>query len=582
MNKELHEHEHHHDDGCCCGHDHEHEHHHHHDGDCCCGHDHEHDHHEHDHHEHHHVAENIPADHKTKVYTIENLGCANCAAKMESRINQLEEVSDATITFATKQLRVSAKNPDALLNEIQEICAGIEVGVQVVEKKEQRQNTAQKRERKAEQKKELYTIIAGAVLFLGTVLVNEVMGYEDYSFPFFLAFAVSYLILGGEVLLSAGKNILKGQMFDENFLMSIATLGSFAIHKYPEAVGVMLFFRIGEFFEDVAVEKSRSQIMEAVDLRPEVVLLEKDGQITEIPAEEAKAGDIVQVRPGDRIPLDGVVIEGESRIDTSAVTGEPVPVAVREGSEAVSGCVNISGLLRIRVEKPLEESMVSRILNSVENAAAGKPKIDHFITRFARVYTPIVVALALFTAIAIPIIGVVKPGAKVAAQTTQNGKIGVIGTEGTIRSEIYTKTIHRENKDAQVMGRACPLFVPLVEEGWIKDPVTVAVAERYLQPFKESDIDTLILGCTHYPLLRSTVREIMGEGVNLVNPAYETAVELRRLLAEQGIANDGKTKDGEEKYQFYVSDAAEKFMQFANSILPYDIEQTQLIPIEEY
>lgn len=182
----------------------------------------------------------------------------------------------------------------------------------------------------------------------------------------------------------------------------------------------------------------------------------------------------------------------------------------------------------------------------------------------------------------IPIIGVVKPGAKVAARTTENGKIGVIGTEGTIRSEIYTKTIHRENKDAQVMGRACPLFVPLVEEGWIKDPVTVAVAERYLQPFKESDIDTLILGCTHYPLLRSTVREIMGEGVNLVNPAYETAVELRRLLAEQGIANDGKAQDGEKKYQFYVSDAAEKFMQFANSILPYDIEQTQLIPIEEY
>ena len=182
----------------------------------------------------------------------------------------------------------------------------------------------------------------------------------------------------------------------------------------------------------------------------------------------------------------------------------------------------------------------------------------------------------------IPIIGVVKPGAKVAARTTENGKIGVIGTEGTIRSEIYTKTIHRENKDAQVMGRACPLFVPLVEEGWIKDPVTVAVAERYLQPFKESDIDTLILGCTHYPLLRSTVREIMGEGVNLVNPAYETAVELRRLLAEQGIANDGKAQDGEENYQFFVSDAAEKFMQFANSILPYQVENTTVVDIESY
>lgn len=182
----------------------------------------------------------------------------------------------------------------------------------------------------------------------------------------------------------------------------------------------------------------------------------------------------------------------------------------------------------------------------------------------------------------IPIIGVVKPGAKVAAQTTKNGKIGVIGTEGTIRSEIYTKTIHKENSKAEVMGKACPLLVPLVEEGWIKDPVTVTVAERYLQPFKESDIDTLILGCTHYPLLRSTVGRIMGESVNLVNPAYETAIELRSLLEKQGIANDGNHAKGEEKYQFYVSDAAEKFMQFANSILPYDIENTQLIPIEEY
>lgn len=132
------------------------------------------------------------------------------------------------------------------------------------------------------------------------------------------------------------------------------------------------------------------------------------------------------------------------------------------------------------------------------------------------------------------------------------------------------------------MGMGMPFIRSFSRRGMDQRPVTVAVAERYLQPFKESDIDTLILGCTHYPLLRSTVREIMGEGVNLVNPAYETAVELRRLLAEQGIANDGKIQNREEKYQFYVSDAAEKFMQFANSILPYDIEQTQLIPIEEY
>ena len=181
----------------------------------------------------------------------------------------------------------------------------------------------------------------------------------------------------------------------------------------------------------------------------------------------------------------------------------------------------------------------------------------------------------------IPIIGVVKPGAKVAAQTTQNGKIGVIGTEGTIRSEIYTKTIHRENKDAQVMGRACPLFVPLVEEGWIKDPVTVAVAERYLQPFKESDIDTLILGCTHYPLLRSTIGQIMGEGVTLVNPAYETALELGRLLKEQDMQSTGQGQS-DFPYRFYVSDLAEKFKGFANSILPFGVEKTQKIDIEKY
>lgn len=182
----------------------------------------------------------------------------------------------------------------------------------------------------------------------------------------------------------------------------------------------------------------------------------------------------------------------------------------------------------------------------------------------------------------IPIIGVVKPGAKVAAQTTKNGKIGVIGTEGTVKSGIYTEMIHKENSRAEVMGKACPLFVPLVEEGWMKDPVTETVARRYLKPFQESDIDTLILGCTHYPLLRSMVGQIMGEAVHLVNPAYETAVELKQLLEEQKIANDGNHGEGEEKYQFYVSDAAEKFMQFANSILPYDIESTQLIPIEEY
>lgn len=179
-----------------------------------------------------------------------------------------------------------------------------------------------------------------------------------------------------------------------------------------------------------------------------------------------------------------------------------------------------------------------------------------------------------------PIIGVVKPGAKVAAENTRNGRIGVIGTEGTVGSNIYTEMIHRHNPKASVLGKACPLFVPLVEEGWLKDPITVEVAKRYLAYFKESDIDTLILGCTHYPLLRAMIREIMGEKVNLVNPAYETAQGLKRLLMQHGISNDGKVLR-EPMYQFYVSDAAEKFKNFANSILPCEIEEAQLIHIEE-
>ena len=188
-------------------------------------------------------------------------------------------------------------------------------------------------------------------------------------------------------------------MFDENFLMSIATIGAFFIGEYPEAVGVMLFYRVGEYFEHRAVERSRSQIMEAVDLRPEVVKLLIGGEVITVPAAEAKVGDLLLVRPGDRIPLDGIVISGESRIDTAPITGEPVPVSVGPGDSVTSGCVNTTGQLTMQVEKVLSESMVTRILDSVENAAASKPKIDRFITRFARIYTPVVVATAVLTAI---------------------------------------------------------------------------------------------------------------------------------------------------------------------------------------
>ena len=235
----------------------------------------------------------------------------------------------------------------------------------------------------------------GAGLFLAGIL----LGVFDLTIPAIVAYVAAYIVLGWEIMFQAAKNLTKGHVLDENFLMSIASLGAFCIGEYAEAVGVMLFYRIGEYFEEKAMERSRSQIMEAVDLRPETVNRMEGEAVDVIPAGEARVGDLLLVRPGDRIPLDGTVVSGESRIDTAPITGEPVPVHAVPGSGVISGCVNGSGQIVIRVEKILSESMVTRILNSVENAAASKPKIDRFISRFARVYTPIVVALAAATAI---------------------------------------------------------------------------------------------------------------------------------------------------------------------------------------
>ncbi len=182
----------------------------------------------------------------------------------------------------------------------------------------------------------------------------------------------------------------------------------------------------------------------------------------------------------------------------------------------------------------------------------------------------------------LPILGVVKPGAKVAVDTTANKRIGLIGTEANIRSGVYTRYIKSLDDEAKVFEKACPLFVPLVEEGWLHDDITLQVASRYLEELKEKDIDTLIMGCTHYPLIRSTIRKVMGDKVNLVNPAYETAIELKNLLERDNLANKCDVDSPSSMYRFYVSDAEEKFKLFANSILPFDITMTKQINIENY
>ena len=426
MEKELHEH-HHHDEECECGcgcghhhhHDEEHEHHHH-DEECGCGcghhHHHEHEAHEHHHHEeecgcgcghHHHDDDHhheevehepcvMPAGVAQKTYILENLGCANCAAKMERKIQALPEVEGATLTYATKKLVVASDHQEHLISKIQEICSSIESEVQVVAMPDDQPIKREKKNPFEENKKDIVLVGAGAILFAAGIIAEKTLPNPMISACIFI---IAYLLLGLEIVMKALKNMAGGHLFDENFLMAVATIAAFVIGDFAEAVGVMLFYRIGELFEDIAVEKSRGQIMDAVDMRPEVVNLVVGSEVKEIPSQDARVKDIIMIRPGDRIPLDAKVIEGESRVDTSPVTGEPVPVRVVPGDELISGCINEQGVLKAEVTKPLSESMVTKILDSVENAAASKPKIDRFITRFARVYTPVVVVAAVLTAI---------------------------------------------------------------------------------------------------------------------------------------------------------------------------------------
>ncbi|MEG1479311.1 MAG: HAD-IC family P-type ATPase, partial [Clostridiales bacterium] len=249
----------------------------------------------------------------------------------------------------------------------------------------------------SEQKKTLIRIIISFALFVVALVL-------PWEFPYkLMAFLVPYLLIGGEVLWDAGRNIVRGHVFDENFLMSIATLGAICIGEYPEAVAVMLFFQVGELFESCAVERSRKSIAQLMDIRPDYANVQRNGTLTQVDPEDVHIGEIIVVKPGERVPLDGLVRQGYSAVDTSALTGESLPQDIAIGSEIISGCVNISGVLTIEVTKNYGESTVSKILDLVENASAKKAKTENFITKFARYYTPIVVISAVVLAIIPPL-----------------------------------------------------------------------------------------------------------------------------------------------------------------------------------
>ena len=247
--------------------------------------------------------------------------------------------------------------------------------------------------------KKLIKIIIAFILFLVSMIFNFNNEWINN-----ILFIISYLIVGFEIIKKALRNIIRGKVFDENFLMTIATIGAFGIGEYPEAVAVMLFYQVGELFQSYAVDKSRKSISSLMDIRPDFANVEKEGKIEKVDPDDVEVGDIIIIKPGEKVPLDGVILEGKSSLDTKALTGESLPRSVTEGEEILSGCINLNGVLRVETTKEYGQSTVSKILDLVENASSKKSKSENFITKFARYYTPIVVIIALFLAIVPPLL----------------------------------------------------------------------------------------------------------------------------------------------------------------------------------
>jgi Cd2+/Zn2+-exporting ATPase len=325
------------------------------------------------------------------VYNLEGLACASCAAKIEIAASKLENVDSAFVDFSTSRIFLDIHPADihALKHALQETVATFEPDVIVTE-----QST--KLERPT-----LFTV-QNSSFFLG--MLSFIVALFVPGGPLKTAlYIMSYVLAGYEVIYKALRNLRQGQIFDENFLMTIATLGALAIREFPEAASVMIFYRTGEFLQSLAVDRSRRSISSLIAIKPETAHRKVQDSIVDIPVEDVRVGDLLVVRPGERIPVDGEVVHGSSSLDTSALTGESLPQEVQEGEEVLSGCINLSGLLTIRSTKLARDSAVSRILHLVENATTNKAPTEDFITTFARYYTPVVVGIATSIAIIPPL-----------------------------------------------------------------------------------------------------------------------------------------------------------------------------------
>ena len=331
-----------------------------------------------------------------KTYLIKNLDCAHCGEKIEEAINELDEIESCVLNFPMRKLKIKGNLNSDTEKKMNEVSGKIEAGVEIVcEEIEQQEKELSEKSEMRSLKKEIALLISGIFMYVAAIVSEHFIHLNILSIVLFIA---AYLILGYRVLIATFKNISKGNIFNENFLMTVATVGAFILGEYSEAVGVVLFFKIGGIFEDFAVNKSRRAITAAADLKVDEVDLLCDGEFIRTRSENIKVGDVIRVKAGERIAVDGIVESGETRLDTSAVNGEPVPVTARKGEKVMSGYINTSEVITVRATASAGDSMISKIADAVENAASSKPKIDRFITRFAKVYTPVVLIIALLTA----------------------------------------------------------------------------------------------------------------------------------------------------------------------------------------
>ena len=329
------------------------------------------------------------------VLYMKNLDCPNCAEKIRAETEKIPFVKEAGMNFMAKKLSltVASESEDAVLKEVQRITASMEPDVEVMLLENASAPMADDEEDEDSDVRVMAVRIAvSAIVFAAGLIFRE----SAYALWIFLA---AYFIIGLDVLITAGKNIIRGRAFDECFLMAVASLGAFCIGEYPEGVAVMILYQLGETLQDCAVRRSRKSVSSLMDIRPDIASVKRGAEVEQVPPETVETGDIIVVRAGENIPLDGVIVSGSTTADTSALTGESVPAQLTEGDEVMSGCVNLSGLIEVRVTKPFGESTVSKILEMVENASAKKARTEQFITRFARWYTPCVVIAALLLAI---------------------------------------------------------------------------------------------------------------------------------------------------------------------------------------